>query len=71
MLSIIGAGIGIPPHTTNATPWSIAESAVLLGVYVLAFAAAVVFVAWIDHKLSSRRLFREIYRELGVGRRPP
>ena len=71
MLSLIGAGIGIPPHATNATPWSAAEGAVLLVVYVMAFVAAVVVVAWIDRKLSSRRLFREIYRELGVGRRPP
>ena len=71
VLSVIGAGIGIPPHTTNATPWSTAESAVLLGVYLVAFVVAVVVVAWVDRKLSSRRLFREIYRELGVGRRPP
>ena len=71
MLSLIGAGIGIPPHTTNATPWSMAESAVLLVVYMMAFAIAVVMVAWIDRKLSSRRLFREIYRELGIGGRPP
>jgi hypothetical protein len=30
-----------------------------------------VLVAWVDRKLSSRRLFREIYRELGIGRGPP
>ena len=71
MLSLIGSGIGIPPHTTNATPWGTAQSAVLLGVYLVSFVVAVVLVAWIDRKLSSRRLFREIYRELGVGRRPP
>ena len=71
VLSLIGAGIGIPPHTTNATPWSVAEGALLLVVYVVAFAIAVVVVAWLDRRLSSRRLFREIYRELGVGRRPP
>lgn len=71
MLSIIGAGVGIPPHTTNATPWSTAESAVLLAGYVVAFAIAVVVVAWLDRRLSSRRLFREIYRELGIGGRPP
>ena len=71
MLSLIGAGVGIPPDTTNATPWSFAVSAVLLVGYVVAFAIAVVVVAWVDRRLSSRRLFREIYRELGVGRRPP
>jgi hypothetical protein len=42
----------------------------LLG-YVVAFAIAVGLVAWADNKLSSRRLFREIYRELGIGRGPP
>ena len=71
MLSLIGAGIGVPPHTTNATRWSVAVGALLLVVYVVAFATAVVVVAWVDRRLSSRRLFREIYRELGVGRRPP
>jgi cytochrome c biogenesis protein CcdA len=55
----------------NATPWSVAEGALLLVVYVVAFAIAVVVVAWLDRRLSSRRLFREIYCELGVGRRPP
>ena len=70
MLGIIGAGAGIPPEMSNATSWSMAESFVLLLGYVLAFAIAVGFVAWVDSKLSSRRLFREIYRELGIGRGP-
>lgn len=70
-MSVIAAGAGIPPDPTGATSWSFAVSAVLLLGYLLAFAIAVAFVAWIDHKLSSRRLFRDIYRELGVGRRPP
>jgi len=56
---------------SNATSWSIAGSLVLLLGYVLAFAIAVGLVAWVDNKLSSRRLFREIYRELGIGRGPP
>lgn len=71
MLSIIGAGAGIPPEMSNATSWSMTESFVLLFGYVLAFAIAVGLVVWVDRKLSSRRLFREIDRELGVGRRPP
>jgi hypothetical protein len=71
VLSVIGAGAGIPPDPTNATPWSFAVSAFLLLGYVLAFAIAVAAVVWLDRRLSSRRLFREIYRELGVGRRPP
>ena len=71
MLGIIGAGAGIPPEMSNATSWSIAGSLVLLLGYVAAFAIAVGLVAWVDNKLSSRRLFREIYRELGIGRDPP
>ncbi len=71
VLGIIGAGAGIPPEMSNATSWTIAESFVLLFGYVLAFVVAVWFVAWVDRKLSSRRLFREIYRELGIGRHPP
>jgi hypothetical protein len=71
VLSVIAAGAGIPPDPTNATSWSFAVSAVLVFVYVLSFAVAVAFVVWLDHKLSSRRLFREIYRELGIGGRPP
>jgi len=71
VLGIIGAGAGIPPEMSNATSWTIAESFVLLFGYVLAFVVAVWFVAWVDCKLSSRRLFREIYRELGIGRHPP
>ena len=71
MLGIIGAGAGIPPEMSNATSWSIAGSLVLLLMYVVAFAIAVGLVAWVDSRLSSRRLFREIYRELGIGRGPP
>ena len=70
MLGIIGAGAGIPPEMSNATSWSIAGSLVLLLGYVVAFAIAVGLVAWVDNRLSSRRLFREIYRELGIGRGP-
>ena len=71
MLGIIGAGAGIPPEMSNATSWSMAESFVLLIGYVLVCAIAVGLVAWVDRKMSSRRLFREIYRELGIGRPPP
>jgi hypothetical protein len=71
VLGIIGAGAGIPPEMSKATSWTMAEGFVLLVGYVLAFVVAVWFVAWVDRKLSSRRLFREIYRELGIGRHPP
>jgi len=71
VLSILGAGAGIPPEMSNGTSWSIAGSVVLLLGYVLAFSIAVGLVAWVDNRLSSRRLFREIYRELGIGKGPP
>ena len=71
MLGIIGAGAGIPSEMSTATSWSMAESFVLLFGYVFAVLVAAWFVAWVDRKLSSRRLFREIYRELGIGRHPP
>ena len=71
MREIIGAGAGIPPDMSHATSWSMAESFVLLLGYVLALAIAVGFVVWMDRKLTSRMLFREIYRELGIGRGPP
>lgn len=70
MLGVIGAGAGIPPEMSDATSWSMAGSLIMLLGYVLAFAIAVGLVAWVDNKLSSRRLFREIYRELGIGRGP-
>jgi hypothetical protein len=70
VLGVIGAGAGIPPEMSNATSWSMAGSFLLLLGYVLAFVIAVGLVAWVDNKLSSRRLFREIYRELGIGRGP-
>jgi hypothetical protein len=71
VLSILGAGAAIPPEMSTGTSWSMAESFVLLLGYVLAFAIAVGLVAWVDRTLSSRRLFREIYRELGIGSGPP
>ena len=71
LAGVIGAGAGIPSEPSNAASWNMADSFVLLLGYVLAFAIAVGSMVWIDRKLSSRRLFRDIYRELGVGRRPP
>ncbi|HKE54447.1 MAG TPA: hypothetical protein VKC55_06730 [Actinomycetota bacterium] len=65
----IGAAAGIPPQMLRGS-WSTADSIVLLLVYIGAFIVAVRLVAWIDVKLSSRRLFRDIYRELGIGKRP-
>ena len=72
LLCLVGvsAAAGIPPEALNHASWSWANTAMLLFVYVAAFAVAVKLVAWIDTKLSSRKLFRDIYRELGIGKRP-
>lgn len=71
-LSLVGvsAAAGIPPQALNHASWSWADTVTLLFVYVAAFVIAVKLVAWIDTKLSARRLFRDIYRELGIGKRP-
>ncbi|HET8527123.1 MAG TPA: hypothetical protein VFM81_10880 [Actinomycetota bacterium] len=66
----ISAGAGIPPGALNHASWSWANTIMLLFVYVAAFVLAVWIVSWLDVKLSSRRLFRDIYRELGIGKRP-
>ena len=67
----ISAAAGIPPDAlSHAHPWSWTSTFMLLFVYVGAFVLAVWIVSWLDVKLSSRRLFRDIYRELGIGKRP-
>jgi len=70
-LSSLGAAAaaGIPPRAMEGS-LSTADSFLLLLVYIAAFVVAVKLVAWIDVKLSSWRLFRDIYRELGIGKRP-
>jgi hypothetical protein len=65
----IAAAAGIPPRTIDGS-WSTADGFLVLLVYAAAFVVAVPLVAWIDVKLSSRRLFHDIYRELGIGKRP-
>jgi hypothetical protein len=65
----IAAAAGIPPRALNGE-WSTTDSLLLLLVYVAAFVIAVKLVPWIDVKLSKRQLFRDIYRELGIGKRP-
>lgn len=65
----IATAAGIPPRTIDGS-WSMANGILLLLGYAAAFVVALKLVAWIDIKLSSRRLFRDIYRELGIGKRP-
>jgi hypothetical protein len=66
----ISAAAGIPPEALSHASLGWGNTIILLFVYVAAFMVAVWIVAWIDVKLSSWRLFRDIYRELGIGKRP-
>ena len=70
MLSLVGisTAAGIPPDALSDSSWSWGSSVMLLVVYMAAFVLAVWLVAWLDVKLSTRRLFRDIYRELGIGK---
>jgi len=71
LLSDVEVAAGIPPGMLNDPSWSVADAFPLLLAYVAAFLIAVRLVAWVDVKLNSHRLLREIYRQLGIGKRPP
>jgi hypothetical protein len=66
----ISAAAGIPPGALSHADWTWGNSLLLLLFYVAAFVIAVKLVAWIDVKMTKRQLFRDIYRELGIGKRP-
>ena len=66
----ISAAAGIPPGALSHADWNWANTLILLLVYVAAFVIAVKLVAWFDVKLTKHQLFRDIYRELGIGKRP-
>jgi hypothetical protein len=62
--------VGIPPTQSHeADPLGLSDWAFVIGAFVLAFYCSVRLVAWIDTKISSWLLFRDIRRELGIGRR--
>jgi hypothetical protein len=64
------AAVGIPPSQSHETdPLGLLDWAFVIGALVLAFYCSVRLVAWIDTKMSSWLLFRDIRRELGIGRR--
>ena len=62
---------GLRGAQEQGEPLGLSGALLLVGFLALAFWAAVRFVAWIDVKLSSRKLFWEIRRELGVGNDRP
>lgn len=62
--------VGIPPIQSHETdPLGLSDWAFVIGALVLAFYWSVRLVAWFDTKMSSWLLFRDIRRELGIGRR--
>ena len=69
---IVGwVAVGMPPNQSpDAEPLGLADWAFVLGALVLGFYWSVRLVAWLDIKISSRQLFRDIRRELGIGRGP-
>jgi hypothetical protein len=64
-------GVGMPPSVRDQEPLGLIDGLIVVGVLVLAFWWSVRLVAWIDVKLSSRQLFREIYREYRKHRPKP
>ena len=67
--------VGAMPPTSrdalsNGSPMSVLESWVLVGVLVLACWGSARLVIWLDIKLRTHVLLRELHRELGVGRDP-
>ena len=62
--------VGIPPTQSHERDTlGLLEWAFVIGALVLAFYCSVRLVAWIDTKISAWLLFRDIRRELGIGRR--
>ena len=64
-------GIGIPPTIQDQEPLGFVDGLLVLGTMVLAFWLSVRFLTWIEAKLESRRLVREIYREYRKHRSRP
>jgi hypothetical protein len=55
----------VPPVVESADPLSFIERLQVVGVIALMFWLAVRFNAWIEVRIASKRLLREIRRELG------
>ena len=66
------AAVGLPPRQeTQADPLSWTDWIVVVGGLVLCFYGSVRFMAWLDVKISSLKLFFELRRELERHDRPP
>ena len=58
---------GSLPSARSVEPMSTTESVLLLGALVVAFWLGIRFVAWLDLKLCTRALIRDIFKDLGIG----
>jgi hypothetical protein len=60
--------IGLPPTPrSESEPIGFLGGLVLVAAFALAFWCAVRLVTWLDVKLGSWRLFRDIQSDLGIG----
>lgn len=56
-------GVGMPPSVQSSEPLGLVDSIVVIVILVLAFWWYTRVVIWLEVKITSRQLFREIYRE--------
>lgn len=66
----LAAGMSPPIAPSHVPPMGVVDSLVLVGVLVLTFWVSIRLAIWLDVKMSAHALFREIHRQLGVGRGP-
>lgn len=60
--------VGVPPRAHGSSPLSLGEWMVVIGGLYVSLWVSVKIVTWLDVKLSSLQLFRELRRELGSDR---
>jgi hypothetical protein len=59
--------VGLPPKVPEGEPLGWLDGLFVVALVALAFYCSVRLVTWVDVKLSSLQLFRELRRELGIG----
>ena len=67
-LDVVGwVAVGMPPRVTETSPLSVVDWIVVVGLLDLSIYFSVRLVTWLDVKISSFKLFRDVHRELGIG----
>jgi hypothetical protein len=67
-LDVLGwVAVGMPPRATDTSPLSVVDRIVVVGLLDLSIYFSVRLVTWLDVKISSFKLFRDVHRELGIG----